>query len=212
MVTRHPLPGSERKVAQGATVIGNCDPAERIEVFVMLRRQQQAQFDALMKRIEAGDASVKPLSREALAQDYGAAPADIAKVRAFAAAHGLTVAREDPAARSVLLSGTIAQFQSAFEVKLERYQHHTAGQFRGRTGTISVPDDLHGVVEAVLGLDNRPQARPHFRIRPPFVRRARSRCRSRRRSSRRSTSFRKATAAVSASASSSSAAVTTRRI
>ncbi|MGF6918764.1 S53 family peptidase [Paraburkholderia sp. 40] len=169
MVTKHPLPGSERKVAQGTTVIGQCDPAERIEVFVMLRRQQQAQFDALMKRIEAGDASVKPLSREALAQDYGAAPDDIAKVRAFAAAHGLTVAREDPAARSVLLSGTIAQFQSAFEVKLELYQHHAAGQFRGRAGTISVPDDLHGVVEAVLGLDNRPQARPHFRIRPPFV-------------------------------------------
>ncbi|MGF6810951.1 kumamolisin [Paraburkholderia sp. Clong3] len=169
MVTKHPLPGSERKVAQGTTVIGQCDPAERIEVFVMLRRQQQAQFDALMKRIEAGDASVKPLSREALAQDYGAAPDDIAKVRAFAAAHGLTVAREDPAARSVLLSGTIAQFQSAFEVKLELYRHHAAGQFRGRTGTISVPDDLHGVVEAVLGLDNRPQARPHFRIRPTFV-------------------------------------------
>ncbi|MGF6484545.1 S53 family peptidase [Paraburkholderia sp. JPY419] len=169
MVTKHPLPGSERKVAQGTTVIGQCDPAERIEVFVMLRRQQQAQFDALMKRIAAGDASVKPLSREALAQDYGAAPDDIAKVRAFAAAHGLAVVREDPAARSVLLSGTIAQFQSAFEVKLERYQHHTAGQFRGRTGTISVPDDLRGVVEAVLGLDNRPQARPHFRIRPPFV-------------------------------------------
>ncbi|MGF6661412.1 kumamolisin [Paraburkholderia atlantica] len=169
MVTKHPLPGSERKVAQGTRVIGQCDPAERIEVFVMLRRQQQAQFDALMKRIEAGDASVKPLSREALEKDYGAAPDDIAKVRAFAAAHGLTVAREDPAARSVLLSGTIAQFQSAFEVKLERYQHHTAGQFRGRTGTISVPDDLRGVVEAVLGLDDRPQARPHFRIRPPFV-------------------------------------------
>ncbi|HEX3381511.1 MAG TPA: S53 family peptidase [Paraburkholderia sp.] len=169
MVTKHPLPGSERKVEQGTKVVGQCDPAERIEVFVMLRRQQQAQFDALMKRIEAGDPSVTPLSREALAQDYGAAPEDIAKVRAFAAAHGLTVVREDPAARSVLLSGTIAQFQSAFEVKLERYQHHTAGQFRGRTGTISVPDDLRDAVEAVLGLDNRPQARPHFRIRPPFV-------------------------------------------
>ncbi|KXU83514.1 peptidase S53 [Paraburkholderia monticola] len=169
MVTKHALPGSERKVEQGATVIGQCDPAEQIEVIVILRRQQQAQFDALMKRIEAGDPSVKPLSREALAKDYGAAPEDIAKVHTFAAAHGLTVAREDPAARSVVLSGTIAQFQSAFEVKLERYQHHSAGQFRGRTGMISVPDDLHGVVEAVLGLDNRPQARPHFRIRPPFV-------------------------------------------
>ena len=83
-------------------------------------------------------------------------------------AHGLTVVREDPAARSVVLSGTIEQFQNAFGVKLEHYEHHSAGQFRGRTGTISVPDDLHGVVEAVLGLDNRPQARPHFRIRPPF--------------------------------------------
>ena len=168
MVTKHPLPGSERTVEQGSKVVGQCDPAERIEVFVMLRRQRQAQFDALMSRIQAGDPNVKPLSREALAKDYGAAPDDIVKVKAFAAAHGLTVVREDPAARSVLLSGTIAQFQSAFEVKLEHYQHHTAGQFRGRTGPVNVPDDLHGVVEAVLGLDNRPQARPHFRIRPPF--------------------------------------------
>ncbi|MCC8405848.1 S53 family peptidase [Paraburkholderia sp. MMS20-SJTN17] len=169
MVTKHPLPGSERHVEKGTKVIGQCDPAERIEVFVMLRRQQQAQFDALMSRIAADDPSVKPLSREALAKDYGAAPEDIAKVRAFAGAHGLAVVREDPSARTVVLGGTIAQFESAFEVKLERYQHHVAGPFRGRTGTISVPDDLHGIVEAVLGLDNRPQARPYFRIRPPFV-------------------------------------------
>lgn len=168
MVTKHPLPGSERNVAQDSKVVGQCDPSERIEVFVMLRRQQRAHFDALMSRIEAGDPGVKPLSREALARDYGAAPDDLAKVRAFAQAHGLSVVREDAAARSVLLGGTIAQFQTAFGVKLEHYEHHTAGQFRGRTGTISVPDDLHGVVEAVLGLDNRPQARPHFRIRPPF--------------------------------------------
>jgi len=168
MVNKHPLPGSERTVEQGSKVVGQCDPAERIEVFVMLRRQQQAQFDALMSKIEAGDPSVKPLSRETLAKDYGAAPDDIAKVKAFATAHGLTVVREDPAARTVLLSGTIAQFQDAFAVKLEHYEHHSTGQFRGRTGTISVPDDLHGVVQAVLGLDDRPQARPHFRIRPPF--------------------------------------------
>ncbi|MET3228408.1 UNVERIFIED_ORG: kumamolisin [Burkholderia sp. 1263] len=168
MVTKHPLPGSERTVEQGSKVVGQCDPAERIEVFVMLRRQRQAQFDALMSRIQAGDPNVKPLSRDELAKDYGAAPDDIAKVKAFAAAHGLTVVREDPAARSVLLSGTIAQFQGAFGVKLEHYQHRTAGEFRGRTGPVNVPDDLHGVVEAVLGLDNRPQARPHFRIRPPF--------------------------------------------
>ncbi len=31
-----------------------------------------------------------------------------------------------------------------------------------------MPDDIHGAVIAVLGLDSRPQARPHFRFRPPF--------------------------------------------
>ncbi len=168
MATKHPLPGSERTVEQGSKLIGDCDPSEKIEVFVMLRRQRQAQFDALMSRIEAGDPNVEPLSRDTLAKDYGASPDDIAKVKAFAAAHGLTVVRADPAARSVLLSGTVEQFQNAFEVKLEKYQHHSAGEFRGRTGAVNVPDDLHDVVEAVLGLDNRPQARPHFRIRPPF--------------------------------------------
>ncbi|MFP3624819.1 peptidase S53, partial [Burkholderia sp. SIMBA_051] len=66
MVTKHPLPGSERTVEQGSKVVGQCDPAERIEVFVMLRRQRQAQFDALMSRIQAGDPNVKPLSRDEL--------------------------------------------------------------------------------------------------------------------------------------------------
>ena len=60
MATKHPLPGSERNVERGSKLIGDCDPSEKIEVFVMLRRQQQAQFDALMSRIEAGDPNVKP--------------------------------------------------------------------------------------------------------------------------------------------------------
>jgi kumamolisin len=33
---------------------------------------------------------------------------------------------------------------------------------------VNVPDDMKDMVTAVLGLDSRPQARPHFRFRPPF--------------------------------------------
>jgi kumamolisin len=167
-MAKQPLQGSERAVEEGSKVVGHCDPSERIEVQVILRRPAQEKFDALFSRIEAGDPSVKPMSREALAREFGAAPDDIAKVKAFAAQSGLTVVREDPAARTVVLSGTIAQFQAAFDVQLQHYQHHSIGQYRGRTGVISLPDSLSGVVTAVLGLDNRPQARPHFRIRPPF--------------------------------------------
>ncbi|RFU44863.1 protease pro-enzyme activation domain-containing protein [Paraburkholderia sp. DHOC27] len=167
-MARHVLQGSERAPVEGSTVVGHCDPAQRIEVHLILRRPAQEKFDALMKKIEAGDPGVKPLSREAFASEFGAAAEDLSKVKAFAAQAGLTVVREDAASRTVVLGGTIAQFQTAFDVQLQHYQHHVLGQYRGRTGVISLPDTLSGVVTAVLGLDNRPQARPHFRIRPPF--------------------------------------------
>ena len=39
--------------------------------------------------------------------------------------------------------------------------------YRGRTGSISIPKELDGIITAVLGLDNRPFARPHFVRRKP---------------------------------------------
>jgi kumamolisin len=44
---------------------------------------------------------------------------------------------------------------------------HANGTYRGRTGGIYLPAEWDGVVEGILGLDNRPQGRPHFRSRPP---------------------------------------------
>jgi kumamolisin len=167
-MAKHALPGSERAVAEGSKVVGCCDPAEAIEVVVMLRRQDEPQFEQLVRKIESGAAGSAPISRDELAKRFGASPGDIAKLKDFAAQHGLKVVREDAAARTVVLGGTVAQFQLAFDVQLQHYEHHSIGRYRGRTGAISVPDDLEGVVTAVLGLDNRPQARPHFRIRPPF--------------------------------------------
>jgi kumamolisin len=165
---KHPLPGSERAVTEGSKVVGRCDPAQTIEAVVMLRRQDEQQFEQLVRRIVSGSPGAAPISRDELEQRFGTSPEDVAKLKAFAAQHGLKVVREDTAARTVVLSGTVAQFQDAFDVELHDYEHHSIGRYRGRTGAISVPDDLHGVVTAVLGLDNRPQARPHFRIRPPF--------------------------------------------
>jgi kumamolisin len=52
----------------------------------------------------------------------------------------------------------------AFGVELKEYDHPT-GKYRGRTGSIHLPAELHDVVEGVFGLDNRPQAKPHFRTR-----------------------------------------------
>jgi len=52
----------------------------------------------------------------------------------------------------------------AFGVQLKTYEH-PSGKYRGRTGAVQLPAELQDVVEGVFGLDNRPQAKPHFRRR-----------------------------------------------
>ncbi|HEY0238979.1 MAG TPA: S53 family peptidase, partial [Friedmanniella sp.] len=59
--------------------------------------------------------------------------------------------------------GTVAQLGEAFGVELRSYRTD-AGTVRGRRGAVLVPDWLAPRVAAVLGLDTRAQARPHFRI------------------------------------------------
>ncbi len=105
------------------------------------------------------------LSREAFAAAHGASEADLAAVRDFAAAHGLAVAEASAARRSVVLAGTVRAMSAAFAVELHEYTH-PGGTYRGRTGSVSVPAALAGIVEGVFGLDNRPAAKAQFRVRP----------------------------------------------
>jgi kumamolisin len=159
------LKGSERTALQNARAIGPADPAERLEVSIIVRRRALEALKTRVAALATGIPSGSPLSREEFAAQHGAEATDLAAVRAFVTAHGLTVVQEHAARRTVVVSGTVAQFSAAFSVRLLQFQHPD-GTYRGRTGAIQLPAELDGVIEAVLGLDNRPQARPHFRIRP----------------------------------------------
>ena len=165
-MARRPLKGSERAALPDARAIGPADPHERLEVTVILRSQAPKVLEEHVSRLERGDRSAGTLSRDAFASAHGASAADCAAVKAFAHAHGLSVVQEHAARRTIVLSGTVAQFQQAFGVELKHYDY-PGGSYRGREGTIQIPEELGGIIEAVLGLDNRPQARPHFRIRRP---------------------------------------------
>jgi kumamolisin len=116
--------------------------------------------------IATGRAASGILSREEFATRFGADATDLAAVRHFAAANGLAVVQEDAARRTVVLSGTVEQFNRAFKVDLQRMTH-AAGSYRGRVGAVTLPPELAGIIEAVMGLDNRRQAAAHFRIRRP---------------------------------------------
>jgi kumamolisin len=160
------LKGSERSAVPGARAVAPADPTERLEVSVIVRRGARQALQARVAKLAAGDRTVGILSREEFNKKHGADAADLAAVRQFAAAHRLEVIQEDAGRRTVILSGTVEQFNAAFSVQLQQFVH-PGGAYRGRTGAIQLPTELDGVVEAILGLDNRPQAKPHFRVRPP---------------------------------------------
>jgi kumamolisin len=165
-MANHRLNGSERSALPNAREIGPADQDERLEVSVIVRPQAREALEAQVSRLAQADRSGGPLSRADFAAAHGASTTDLAAVKAFAQLHGLSVVQEHAARRTVVLSGTVAQFSQAFGVELKRYEY-PGGTYRGREGVIKIPEELGPIIEAVLGLDNRPQARPHFRIRTP---------------------------------------------
>src|SRR6202167_1480263 len=162
--SRVELKSSARTEMPGARKIGPADPNERITVTVVLRRGSVPSAFPSVERLGATAPMERHhLSREEFAARHGASADDISKVRAFAKQCGLQVVEESPERRSVFLSGTVEAFSKAFSVQLNRYQH-AKSIYRCRTGTLQIPAELDGIIEGVFGLDNRPQATPHFRL------------------------------------------------
>ena len=159
MPTPHVLvPGSSRDPLTNAEVIAPLDPATPIEVTLVLRRR-----GALTEEDLQG-----AMTREELAAQVGAAPQDVALVTEAVTAAGANVDGVDLASRRVRVSGSAATLQALFATSLYRARV-TGGpdagrEIRHRSGGLSVPTALDGVVTAVLGLDDRPQALARFEV------------------------------------------------
>ncbi len=86
----------------------------------------------------------------------------MARLQAFARREGLSVVETDAGRRLVRLESTLGALQAAFGTQLRQYRH--AGRaFRARSGALTAPSDISAMVEAVLGLDQRPIATPKSR-------------------------------------------------
>jgi len=156
------LPDSAHAPVSNATQVGKADGNRAIRVSVILNRKTKLDVNSLKGR---------QLSREEYAASYGASQKDFDAVRNFAKANGLTVDDQKSSLlrRRVELHGPIIAFDQAFGVELNDYEPSAAEKkgvrFHAIVGSISVPQELVGAVEAVLGLDNRPIATPKIRVR-----------------------------------------------
>jgi kumamolisin len=156
------LPGSARSRLEAATPAGQLDTSERAVLTLVLRRRAE-----IPAEIVEGPTV---LTHDQLAERYGADPADVDLVRQTLGALGLEVTEVHASTRRVKVAGTIGALSSAFGVTLQQVSSPDpkTGEdvtHRYREGPLFVPAALDGVVLAVLGLDTRPQARPHFRHR-----------------------------------------------
>jgi kumamolisin len=160
-----PLPGSAKRPLANARAIGPSAPDQPIEVTIVIKPPAAAQRSTALRSALAGGVAGRPfLSREEFATNFGASATDVQRVEEFAQAAGLEVRDTNPARRTVTLVGNAAQMGAAFGVDLQDYQLPDGSTYRGRSGSLKVPASLAGIVESVLGLDDRQQARPHFQL------------------------------------------------
>jgi kumamolisin len=149
------LPGSEKAPLSSAADEKPARSSSVITVSVIVKRKTPLNLKRLGK---------DRLTRTEYRQKHGADPDAIRVIKAFAKEFSLTVDKDTPKPeqRNIKLTGTIAAMQKAFGVTLiQKVLDGTT--YRVREGGIHLPPEVADVVDAVLGLDNRPQASPHFR-------------------------------------------------
>jgi kumamolisin len=163
---RVPIPGSERHVDPRHLRIGELDLDEEIVVTAYLAAASPP--DWVDEAAQQPPAERRRLSREEWAGAHGADPAAVDSVIDFAGAHGLSVVDCDRARRRITLRGSVGDVAAAFTARLEgRYATGTepgAHSYRARSGPLTIPRGLDGVVTGLFGIDDRPQARPGIRF------------------------------------------------
>lgn len=155
-----PIAGSEPAPLQVLAELGPVGSAESATITLVLRRRAELPPDLV--------SGPRTITRDELAERYGADAADAALVRA-ALPDGVSVVAEDLGARIMQIHGPVAALATYFGAPLTRVASAdpVTGQrveHRRREGPIQVPARLTGVVTAVLGLDDRPHARFQSRI------------------------------------------------
>lgn len=146
MATPEPLlPGSTRDAAPNASGQQPLDTGTEVDVTVVLRRRTNGEL--------------------------GADPDDLTTVTSALTAAGLTVLATDAPSRRIRVRGAIGTLGTVFGTSLEQVTSTAPDgrqvTHRQRTGDLSTPPALADRVIAVLGLDDRPQARTQFRTATP---------------------------------------------
>jgi kumamolisin len=151
-----PVGGSQRALLPGSEPAGPVDPNEISSLTIRLRSRGDPKT-LVSKAYELARqplAHRQYLTRQDLADQHGAEPADLEVIEQFAQSHNLVVVHQSAAARSLVLKGKLGDLLNAFHADIQMYRHST-GAYRGRRGEILVPQELAPLITGVFGFDTR---------------------------------------------------------
>ena len=157
MTEKVALAGSDRAAPEGAVLVGEVDPDERIVVTVHLKRRTPDRFAPG----SAGDLArlSQPRTRRALAAERRRThAAAAARIRKLAKAYRVAVRNIDLAARTVTIEATAKRLSQLFGATLHVYDDGQQ-RFRARVGRLMVPKEIAPWTRAILGFDQRPVVR-----------------------------------------------------
>jgi kumamolisin len=161
-----PLPGSEHKPVTGVRVKGPISGDDPVEVRITLKIPASMEQRAT-ELAKTPIAERQYMSHAEYEKAFGADDATVQKIEQFARDHNLAVSRIDRARNAVFLTGNVRDMNLAFQTHLECYEQPDGVTYRGRTGSLHVPEDIADKILSINGLDERPVATPKKRLRRP---------------------------------------------
>jgi kumamolisin len=153
------IPGSDHPPHPEAQRGEPMSDDEAVRVTVLVRRRLQF---AKTASPPADHENQRHLTRVEFQDRYGADPEDLDRVIQALKEYGLRAVDSNASKRTVVLTGSAAAANAAFEVRLAHYSIRGRTAFRGYDGPAHIPAPIADLVEGVFGLDNRPLAKPHF--------------------------------------------------
>ncbi|MDR3711043.1 MAG: Ig-like domain repeat protein [Capsulimonadaceae bacterium] len=166
------LPGHVRPLPAGAKYVGSVAETEPIALGIALPNRNREALDTLIKRIyDPKDVLYgEYLTPEAFAEGYGPTQADYDDVKSWLSAQGFNVTKEFSNRHLIMVAGTASVVESAFNVRLSRYESLEGRKFRALDANPSLPAALAPKIQEIEGLDSSVEAAPAIIKRTTFVR------------------------------------------
>ena len=149
-----------------ATRISALDPNKEISVVLSL---PLADAEGAARFVQRVSDPKDPLYRhyltpESFAARFGANATNYAALKDWAVANGLRISQESSARTALTVRGSVGQFQTLFETKLDIYQTADGKQFYSARLAPTIPSAIASQVDGVMGLTNSIQYAPLAKI------------------------------------------------